>query len=316
MLWSLPYTAKICGGGSSADLPISGGVVLGWRSDRRTVRGAGKLCAWGASATVEHGRPGDRQGGDMQDLTRVVAARDEWLNVLANASDLDVRVEAERRLRACRAALEIVNSRLGALGYPVQPIVANFPIAVSELCRRLEDVGVSPPPMLALVWEEAGEISVVDIPGYAHCEFWERRNVGYVGENRSEFCDGLHIDSPLRRSVDSYIKFVAEEHFVWIDSGDKAGGFPFEFPIAPDGYHKDDISGGQSYAVVPGTGAWDHRLVHFGWRNRPVTAPEGPPDLLSYLRTAILECGCFPGFLGSATYEADRRYLTADLPVF
>jgi hypothetical protein len=41
MLWSLPYTAKICGG-ASADLPISRPVVLCSRSGRRGVRGSGQ----------------------------------------------------------------------------------------------------------------------------------------------------------------------------------------------------------------------------------------------------------------------------------
>jgi hypothetical protein len=254
--------------------------------------------------------------GDGQGLTRVVAARDEWLDVLANASDSDVLVEAEHRLGACREALEVVNARLAGWGYPVQPIVADFPVAVPELCHRLNAEGVTVPPMLALVWDHVGEISVLDTRDYAHIAFWEQRGVGYVGENASEFCDGLHIDSPLGRGLDAFVEFVAEEHFVWTDSGDEADGLPFEFPLAPDGYHKDDISGGSPYGLVPGRRAWDHRLANFDWRHRPVTAPEGPPDLLSYLRTAILECGCFPGFLGSATYEADLRHLTADLPIF
>jgi hypothetical protein len=45
-------------------------------------------------------------------LARVVVARDEWLDVLANASDPDVRIEAEQRLAARRTALEVINARL------------------------------------------------------------------------------------------------------------------------------------------------------------------------------------------------------------
>ena len=37
---------------------------------------------------------------------------------------------------------------------------------------------------------------------------------------------------------------------------------------------------------------------------------------MSYLRTALLECGGFPGLFGSAEFEPIRLQLTRDLPIF
>ena len=108
-----------------------------------------------------------------------------------------------------------------------------------------------PPPLLA-VWQVVGGVSLLDLSDYSHCQFWEERGVGYVGDGASEFCDAVHIESPVDDRVDSFIDFVLEERFVWLDSGAAADGEPFEFPIAPDGYHKDDISGGPPYGLVPG----------------------------------------------------------------
>lgn len=246
----------------------------------------------------------------------IAAEGRRWRQLLADGTDAEIEHEVVQRLRTCRTALNIVDERLGAIGYPVRPIVADLPLPVDELCANLDAREVTVPPILAALWREVGQVSVLSISSYVHTGFWEQRGVGYVGPGASEFCDGLHIESPTTDDIDGYLEFVAEERFVWIDSGLAAEGRPFEFPIAPDGFHKDNISGGSPYGLVAGERTWDDHLTNFWWPSPPISAGDGAPDLISYLRTAILECGCFPGFLESETFVPDRRYLTKDLPIF
>ena len=247
----------------------------------------------------------------MGDLLEIAAARDEWLRVLTMSDDV-VRAEAATRLTTCRAALEIVDARLADIGYPVHPIVRSIDRDhLDEVQRTLAEADIALPPLLALVWQIVGSVSVLEFGRYRHVSFWSDR----IGP--TEACtDGLHIDAPGDDDYESFVDYLIDEREGWLDSGLADEGEPFEFPIAPDDLHKDNVSGGDPYGLAEGSGTWDHRVTQFAWRCRPVSAPDGAPDLLSYLRTAILECGCFPGFFGVAAYEPDRQYLTADLPIF
>jgi hypothetical protein len=90
----------------------------------------------------------------------------------------------------------------------------------------------------------------------------------------------------------------------------------FVLTLAPDGYHKDNISGG-AYGVRLGSG-WLAQWEDFAWGGptRPESAPTDPCDFLGYLRTAILECAGFPGLLGVPGFEAIRQVLLRGLPRF
>lgn len=249
----------------------------------------------------------------MTDLDGVIAARDEWLRVLARGDD-SVREEAAARFTACRSALELVGDRLRAIDYPVHPIVRPIDRTVLQHLRdELADNELPMPPLLLTMWEVVGSVSVLDFGRYRHASFWAAR----IGPT-DRTTDGLHIDSP-GDSVDEcegYAGYLIDEHEGWAESGLAEEGEPFDWPIAPDDLHKDDVSGSDPYALRPGANAWDHRVVGMAWPAGVVTAPAGAPDLLSYLRTAILECGCFPGLFGLPAFEADRRQLIANLPVF
>ena len=61
----------------------------------------------------------------------------------------------------------------------------------------------------------------------------------------------------------------------------------FMFSMAPDGYHKDDISGGLPYALGRGSD-WAPMWENFRWAgyHRPVTAVPDPSDFLRrYFKT-------------------------------
>jgi hypothetical protein len=248
----------------------------------------------------------------MSELDAVVAERDEWTATLSR--DQDVRAEAERRLAVCGEALRTVDERLQGVGYPVRPIVVPVPEPVlAHFDRLLDEAGMTAPPLLRSLWHVVGAVSVLDFSRYRHASFWQ----GRLG--RTDRCtDGLHIDSPgdTEDECEGYADHLIGEREGWLESGLAEDGDPFDWPIAPDDLHKDDVSGGDPYGLRQGLTAWDHRVVGVTWQGSPVTAPTGAPDLLSYLRTAVLECGCFPGLLGAAEFEADRRYLTEGLPVF
>jgi hypothetical protein len=47
-----------------------------------------------------------------------------------------------------------------------------------------------------------------------------------------------------------------------------------------------------------------------------MSAPEGPPTFVEYLRTSILECAGFPGFFGVPEFEPVRLELLDGLPYF
>ena len=97
----------------------------------------------------------------------------------------------------------------------------------------------------------------------------------------------------------------------------------YYFELAPDGYHKDNISGGMPYGVRPGK-VWLPTWEHFEWSGsrrpksawRPKSAPSGLPDFLGYLRTAVLECAGFPGLFGDDAFEPLRLQLLARVKAF
>ena len=232
-------------------------------------------------------------------------AADRWLG--QKPSD---RAQAGPELIAiCDRAIRELVTRLQSLGYPVEPMLV--PCAdLDAVIAELEEAGPPLPPALAEVWRWIGEISLVDLDGYRHMSFWEDR-VG--GDARVFACDGVVVYAPHDDDgwTDYVIDLLHEQAEI---------GVAQAFPISPDSLHKDNTSGGDSYELVPNADdAWMASLRAFSWDGplRPQSAPgASTPDLVSYLRTAILECGGFPGLYGSAGFEPIRRELVQGLPVF
>jgi hypothetical protein len=127
-------------------------------------------------------------------------------------------------------------------------------------------------------------------------------------------CDGLYLDGCDDEWFDCMID---ELDALRAAETDGSSPLPFALPLAPDGLHKDNVSGGEPYFVVPGD-RWLAPLRNFRWCGpaRPHSAPPNPCDLLGYLRTAILECAGFPGLYGSDAFEPIRQRLLEDVPVF
>jgi hypothetical protein len=213
--------------------------------------------------------------------------------------------------------LQVVGQRLAALAYPVATPL--------EPCEDLDDAlasfdeaGIVVPPALVAVWREVGAVSFVDLGRYRHVAFWDDvldrwragddgRDVGYP-----PCCDGLVIDGP---SQDGWVDYVIDTLEEGVDQG-----LPPGIELAPDALHKDNVSGSGPYELLmPGADddPWLAPVDGFGWTDPPPpSAPPGAPDLVSYLRTSVLDCGGFPGLFGHPAFAPVLRDLTADLPVF
>lgn len=238
-------------------------------------------------------------------IDEIKRAADRWL--AQGASD---RTEmGPEVISICGDAVRELVARLQGLGYPVDPMLV--PCAeVDGMIEQLEEAGPPVPPALAAVWRELGEITLVDLGQYRHMAFWEER-VG--GDARVFACDGVVIEGPC--GDEAWIDYVID----LFDEQAEVGEEP-AFPISPDHLHKDNTSGGDSYELVPeASDPWMSWLREFSWTGpaRPQSAPDrSAPDLVSYLRTAILECGGFPGLYGAVAFEPLRLELTDGLPIF
>jgi hypothetical protein len=92
---------------------------------------------------------------------------------------------------------------------------------------------------------------------------------------------------------------------------------PFVWEFAPDALHKDNVSGGAPYGVVPGRG-WAPVVTGLDWgkKRRPRTLPAGDVDLISYLRSCVLEGAAFPGLIPESGFASLRERLLQRVPLF
>lgn len=221
--------------------------------------------------------------------------------VKANAAKI-----ADDALKNCLHAVELLQSRLAKMGYPVSLLVSRPKPGLSRRIERVEKhTGLEVPALLKRVWTVVGGISFVDLQDYSHVAFWDRLGI----KGKRGFCDGVCIDSCTK----DWVEFTIEEFDALVEDDAEE---EFFYSISPDGYHKDDISGGSSYGVRDGD--WMPTLLHFQWsgKERPFSAHRESIDLMGYLRASILECGGFPGLFGTKAFEPIRIRLIENLPAF
>lgn len=237
-------------------------------------------------------------------MEAIIAGANRWLQ---HGASERAQVGPEI-IATCGEAVRELVSRLQDLGYPVDPMLVAG-VDVESAITDLEESGTKVPPALAEVWRQIGGIFLVDLDHYRHMAFWEER-LGAAGCVLA--CDGVVVEAPDGEAWIGYVLDLFDEQ---TDTGETLG-----FPISPDDLHKDNTSGGCPYELVPNNGdPWMASLREFSWGGpmRPTSAPPGSaPDLVSYLRTAILECGGFPGLHGTAGFEPLRHELIHGLPVF
>jgi hypothetical protein len=246
----------------------------------------------------------------IPDLDAILAAQQSW-RVDARAGERVARPAAERACTTLSEALDVLAGNLASLGYPSFPGRVPASPGLARRVRKIERrLGGHLPPALKVFWQIVGGASFVDLKDYAHVLFWQGRGLG----GPQVCCDGLYIDG----CDDDWFDCMIDE---LDDRGTREGkdtpADPFKLPIAPDGFRKDNLGGGEPYAVVT-SDDWLAPLCDFRWfgARRPGSAPANKCDLLSYLRTAILECAGFPGLFGRDEFEPIRQQLLVDVPVF
>ena len=168
--------------------------------------------------------------------------------------------------------------------------------------------GLSIPTVLGMFWKTVGGVSFVDLEHYRHVRFWEK----YKITAPEGFADGLHSDACNRE----WASFICQDYEDWQDDQQDQEE-QYLVSLSPDGYHKDNISGGEPYGVFAES-AWKPIWQYFEWSGigRPTTALADPPDFLCYLRTTLLECAGFPGLLGIPTFDSLRNQLLEGVPLF
>lgn len=243
------------------------------------------------------------------DLAKVAEAQRAWQQAAAAGGITAERAAAEAWAR-CGDSVAALARNLKIIGYPcielVQPCASNLDQRLQEV---EEATGIAIPLVVKALWRTVGGLSLVDLEAYKHVGFWEDQGVfGPEG-----YCDGVYVDA----CTDQWVDFISQESLDWGDSDDQDSELPFLISLSPDGYHKDNISGGESYGVYPGA-TWAPVWENFAWSGnvRPKTAPPDPPDFLAYLRTALLECAGFPALLGVEEFQEVKEHLLKGVPIF
>jgi hypothetical protein len=246
----------------------------------------------------------------IPNLDAILAAQQNW-RLAARTDDPSARAAAEQACATMSEAIDVLAGNLSAIGYP--RFAGRIPTAPG-LARRIRKIerrlGAPLPPALKVFWSIVGGVSFIDLTDYAHVRFWQEQGLA----EPLVHCDGLYLDACDDDWFDCMIDELDARR---AGASNKGAPEPFEFPLAPDGPHKDNVSGGPPYAVIS-SNDWLAPLRHFRWRGsaRTHTAPTKSCDLIGYLRTAILECAGFPGLFGQDKFEPIRQRLLEDVPLF
>jgi hypothetical protein len=245
----------------------------------------------------------------MIEIDKILSIQRTWREVPDGdeASAAKLAVEAFSR---CSETISILQENLAAIGYPwveIEPISSEM--VEKNVLTIHNQTGLDIPEILVAFWKLVGGVSFVDLESYEHVEFWKEHGI----VSPSGFCDGLHVDP----GNDDWAAFSFEDFHDWIEFAHSDDPADFLISLSPDGFHKDNISGGAPYGIYAGSN-WKPVWENFIWSGarRPVTALTEPPDFLSYLRTTILECAGFPAFSGVAEFEPLKQKLLRGVPVF
>ena len=239
------------------------------------------------------------------DLAKVAEAQRAWWQAVAAGGRAAEKAALEAWAR-CGKSIAVLERNLVQIGYPRTELVQPCASALDGRLQEIEEsIGGVIPPVLKALWRSLGGLSLVDLDAYEHVIFWEDRGIfGPEG-----YCDGVFVDACTVEWVD----YVSQEFLEWGTDEDSE----FLISLSPDGYHKDNISGGESYGVYSGMD-WAPVWQNFTWSGyvRPKTAPPDPLDLFSYVRTALLECAGFPALLGAEGFQEVKERLLEGVPVF
>ena len=244
----------------------------------------------------------------MIEIDKILEKQRAW-QAASTDDEAVISAIALESLSKCAEAITILSGNLRKMGYVW---VSSEPIPAYELEGNIRMIqaktGLSVPKILVTFWKIIGGISFVNLEHYRHVSFWHKHKITAP----QGFADGLHVYACNRE----WASYICDEYEDWQDD-EREETEQFLLDLSPDGYHKDNISGGESYGVFAES-AWKPIWQYFEWSGvvKPVTALADPPDFLSYLRTTVLECAGFPGLLGISAFDSFRNELLKDVPLF
>ena len=245
----------------------------------------------------------------MIEIDKIVEKQRAWQEVSTD-DETEIRAMAVESLSKCAQAIAVLSKNLRKVGYVW---VSSEPIPANELGRNIQMIesqtGLLIPKILVEFWRIIGGISFVDLEHYRHIGFWHKHKIVAP----QGFTDGLHVDACSL----GWASYICEEYEDWQNADQRDESEEFLLSLSPDGYHKDNISGGESYGVFAES-VWKPIWQYFEWSGmvNPGTSLADPPDFLSYLRTTVLECAGFPGLLGIPAFDKLRNELLEDVPLF
>lgn len=245
----------------------------------------------------------------MIDPRELLERQHAW-RACAEAGGPEAEAYAVDTLSAAALAIDKLHANLRRLGYPRVPGRIRCARGLDGRLKRLtKTLGGELPAALGTFWRHIGGVSFADLETYRHVKFWRQLGI----EGASGYSDAFHIDP----CVPEWVSMVEESRADAPSAPVDGEAQPFEVNVAPDGFHKDDISGGTPYAFHIRSD-WLAPLLNFEWSGwtHPTSIPHDTFDLLSVTRTTILECAGFPGFLGQEAFEPIRMRLLADVPAF
>jgi hypothetical protein len=245
----------------------------------------------------------------MKDVSAITERQDAWRRD-AMASDAVAREAAAAALSGVVEAAGTLLENLAELEYPRVRGARHHKRGKEARIQAVEARLAGPlPPALRLYWQIVGELSFVDFESYRHATFWTDRGV----RGPKGYCDAVFLhDCDIE-----WIQFTTQDYGDLSEPPAASAAAVDSLPLSADGYHKDNISGGDSYEMRIGE-SWLQPLLNFEWAGalRPASAPPDPPDLIGYLRTSLLECAGFPGLYGVPEFEPVREYLLRGVRVF
>jgi hypothetical protein len=238
----------------------------------------------------------------MIPIETIIEAQEKWEEA-AEKGGAAAENAARAALLGFKDAVAVLLQNLAAMSYPaVSGVTPPEPGLAARIAKLEATYGAKVPPALVAFWEIVGGVSLIDVEGQSHSRFWESHDL----EGLHGYSDGLLVYPCDAEMLADYLRLYDPE---------RHGHDTLE--ISPDGNIKDYSCGGEAYAMAMG-GDWLTPIEEFAWPEEyhPESAAEGPCDLISYLRTTVLECAGFPAFLPLEDFEPFRAKLLKNVPLF
>lgn len=245
----------------------------------------------------------------MNAIDKILENQQAWQALSADDESVISNIAIDA-LSKCADAITTLSENLRHIGYVWISLESIPPAVVEANIQTIEtQTGLPIPKVLIEFWKLVGGVSFVDLINFGHRDFWYKNRL----ISQQSCADGLHI---YACNID-WTSAICQDYALWKEDWRQDETEDYLLRLSPDGYHKDQYSGGADYGVFAQS-SWKPIWQNFGWLGtaQPITVVASPPDFISYLRTAILECAGFPGLLGAPGFDVLKEQLLQGVPLF